>query len=240
MDDLLSEINDRIAKGERVLVTTLTKRMAEQLTDYYSELGIKVRYLHSDIDTVERVEIIRDLRLGLFDVLVGINLLREGLDIPEVSLVAILDADKEGFLRSHRSLIQTIGRAARNVNGVAILYADKITDSMKAAIDETERRREKQMKFNEEHGIVPQQINKKVKDIIDGVYHDDSGSPKGKGRLKNKVKVGEIHTEEDAIKEIAKLEKAMQQAARDLQFEEAAVLRDKIRGIKEGLLFGAE
>ncbi|TFU99865.1 excinuclease ABC subunit B, partial [Bacillus stratosphericus] len=149
-----------------------TKRMAEQLTDYYGELGIKVRYLHSDIDTVERVEIIRDLRLGLFDVLVGINLLREGLDIPEVSLVAILDADKEGFLRSHRSLIQTIGRAARNVNGVAILYADKITDSMKAAIEETERRREKQMKFNAEHGIVPQQINKKVKDIIDGVYHD--------------------------------------------------------------------
>ena len=181
--------------------------MAEQLTDYYSELGIKVRYLHSDIDTVERVEIIRDLRLGLFDVLVGINLLREGLDIPEVSLVAILDADKEGFLRSHRSLIQTIGRAARNVNGVAILYADKITDSMKAAIDETERRREKQIKFNEEHDIVPQQIKKQVKDIIDGVYHEEDS---GKGRLKgkNKVKVGEIHNEEDAIKEIAKLEKA--------------------------------
>ena len=239
VDDLMSEINDRIQKGERVLVTTLTKRMAEQLTDYYSELGIKVRYLHSDIDTVERVEIIRDLRLGLFDVLVGINLLREGLDIPEVSLVAILDADKEGFLRSHRSLIQTIGRAARNVNGVAILYADKITDSMKAAIDETERRREKQMKFNEEHGIVPQQIKKQVKDIIDGVYHEEDS---GKGRLKgkNKVKVGEIHNEEDAIKEIAKLEKAMQQAARDLQFEEAAVLRDRIRGIKEGLLFGVD
>ena len=170
----------------------------------------------------------------------GINLLREGLDIPEVSLVAILDADKEGFLRSHRSLIQTIGRAARNVNGVAILYADKITDSMKAAIDETERRREKQMKFNEEHGIVPQQIKKQVKDIIDGVYHeDDSGYLKNK-KGKNKVKVGEIHNEEDAIKEIAKLEKAMQQAARDLQFEEAAVLRDRIRGIKENLLFGAE
>ena len=160
--------------------------MAEQLTDYYSELGIKVRYLHSDIDTVERVEIIRDLRLGLFDVLVGINLLREGLDIPEVSLVAILDADKEGFLRSHRSLIQTIGRAARNVNGVAILYADKITDSMKAAIDETERRREKQIKFNEEHGIVPQQIKKQVKDIIDGVYHEEDG---GKGRLKGKTRL---------------------------------------------------
>ncbi len=239
VDDLLSEINERISKGERVLVTTLTKRMAEQLTDYYSELGVKVRYLHSDIDTVERVEIIRDLRLGLFDVLVGINLLREGLDIPEVSLVAILDADKEGFLRSHRSLIQTIGRAARNVNGVAILYADKITDSMKAAIEETERRREKQIAFNQQHGIIPQQITKQVKDIIDGVYHDDAGSGKGK-KGKNKVKINEIHTEEDAIKEIARLEKQMQQAARDLQFEEAAVLRDKIRGIKEGLLFGAE
>ena len=240
VDDLLSEINERISKGERVLVTTLTKRMAEQLTDYYSELGIKVRYLHSDIDTVERVEIIRDLRLGLFDVLVGINLLREGLDIPEVSLVAILDADKEGFLRSHRSLIQTIGRAARNVNGVAILYADKITDYMKAAIEETERRREKQIAFNQQHGIIPQQITKQVKDIIDGVYHDDAGSGKGRLKGKGKVKVGEIHTEEDAIKEIARLEKAMQAAARDLQFEEAAVLRDKIRGIKEGLLFGAE
>ena len=171
--------------------------------------------------------------------MVGINLLREGLEIPEVSLVAILDADKEGFLRSHRSLIQTIGRAARNVNGVAILYADKITDSMKAAIEETERRREKQIAFNQQHGIIPQQITKQVKDIIDGVYNDDAGSSKGK-KGKNKVKINEIHTEEDAIKEIARLEKQMQQAARDLQFEEAAVLRDKIRGIKEGLLFGAE
>ncbi len=214
--------------------------MAEQLTDYYTELGVKVRYLHSDIDTVERVEIIRDLRLGLFDVLVGINLLREGLDIPEVSLVAILDADKEGFLRSHRSLIQTIGRAARNVNGVAILYADKITDSMKSAIDETERRREKQMKFNEEHGIVPQQINKKVKDLIDGVYNAETevlGSLKTKSSKKKAAKT-EIHTEQDAIDEIARLEKQMQQAARDLQFEEAAVLRDRIRTIKENLLFG--
>ena len=204
----------------------IIRPVATQVDDLMSEIN-------------DRVEIIRDLRLGLFDVLVGINLLREGLDIPEVSLVAILDADKEGFLRSHRSLIQTIGRAARNVNGVAILYADKITDSMKAAIDETERRREKQIKFNEEHGIVPQQIKKQVKDIIDGVYHEEDG---GKGRLKgkNKVKVSEIHNEEDAIKEIAKLEKAMQQAARDLQFEEAAVLRDRIRGIKENLLFGAE
>lgn len=236
VDDLLSEINIRREKGERVLVTTLTKRMAEQLTDYYAELGVKVRYLHSDIDTVERVEIIRDLRLGLFDVLVGINLLREGLDIPEVSLVAILDADKEGFLRSHRSLIQTIGRAARNVNGKAILYADKLTDSMKAAIDETERRRARQIQFNTEHGIVPQQIKKQVRDLIDGVYHDENG---GKGRGRSKLKVGEIHTEDDAVKEIAKLEKAMQAAARDLQFEEAAQIRDKIRAIKENLLFGA-
>ena len=236
VDDLLSEINIRRELGERVLVTTLTKRMAEQLTDYYAELGVKVRYLHSDIDTVERVEIIRDLRLGLFDVLVGINLLREGLDIPEVSLVAILDADKEGFLRSHRSLIQTIGRAARNVNGKAILYADKITDSMKAAIDETERRRARQIYFNAEHGIVPQQIKKQVRDLIDGVYHDENGS---KGRGRSKLKVGEIHNEDDAVKEIAKLEKAMQAAARDLQFEEAAQIRDKIRAIKENLLFGA-
>ncbi|WP_239349067.1 excinuclease ABC subunit UvrB [Snodgrassella communis] len=236
VDDLLSEINIRRQQGERVLVTTLTKRMAEQLTDYYAELGVKVRYLHSDIDTVERVEIIRDLRLGLFDVLVGINLLREGLDIPEVSLVAILDADKEGFLRSHRSLIQTIGRAARNVNGKAILYADKITDSMKAAIDETERRRARQIAFNTEHGIVPQQIKKQVRDLIDGVYHDENGS---KGRGRSKLKVGEIHNEDDAVKEIAKLEKAMQAAARDLQFEEAALIRDKIRAIKENLLFGA-
>lgn len=236
VDDLLSEINIRRELGERVLVTTLTKRMAEQLTGYYAELGVKVRYLHSDIDTVERVEIIRDLRLGLFDVLVGINLLREGLDIPEVSLVAILDADKEGFLRSHRSLIQTIGRAARNVNGKAILYADKITDSMKAAIDETERRRARQISFNAEHGIVPQQIKKQVRDLIDGVYHDENGS---KGRGRSKLKVGEIRNEDDAVKEIAKLEKAMQAAARDLQFEEAAQIRDKIRAIKENLLFGA-
>ncbi len=238
VDDLLSEINERIGKGERVLVTTLTKRMAEQLTDYYSELGIKVRYLHSDIDTVERVEIIRDLRLGVFDVLVGINLLREGLDIPEVSLVAILDADKEGFLRSHRSLIQTIGRAARNVHGVAILYADKITDSMKSAIDETERRREKQIKFNAEHGIVPQQIHKQVKDLIDGVYHEEREEQlSGSLKKTSKTKTREIHSEEDAIKEIARLEKEMQQAARDLNFEEAAVIRDRIRAIKENLLF---
>ena len=235
VDDLMSEITKRSAIGERVLVTTLTKRMAEQLTDYYNDLGIKVRYLHSDIDTVERVEIIRDLRLGLFDVLVGINLLREGLDIPEVSLVAILDADKEGFLRSRRSLIQTIGRAARNVNGRAILYADKITDSMQAAIDETERRRAKQIAFNQEHGITPTQIVKRVGDLIDGVYHDDSG---GKGK-KGKVKTAKLDTEEAVIKEVARLEKAMFAASRDLQFEEAAELRDQIRALKENLLFGA-
>ena len=235
VDDLMSEVTKRSAIGERVLVTTLTKRMAEQLTDYYNDLGIKVRYLHSDIDTVERVEIIRDLRLGLFDVLVGINLLREGLDIPEVSLVAILDADKEGFLRSRRSLIQTIGRAARNVNGRAILYADKITDSMQAAIDETERRRAKQIAFNEEHGITPTQIVKKVGDLIDGVYHEESS---GKGK-KGKVKTVKLDTEEAVIKEVARLEKAMFAASRDLQFEEAAELRDQIRALKENLLFGA-
>src|SRR6476661_3499281 len=170
VDDLMGEITDRIAKDERVLVTTLTKRMAEQLTEYLSDHGIKVRYLHSDIDTVERVEILRDLRLGTFDVVVGINLLREGLDLPEVSLVAVLDADKEGFLRSERSLIQTIGRAARNLNGVAILYADHVTDSMRRAIDETERRRAKQIAFNEANGITPVGVQKKIKELIDGVY----------------------------------------------------------------------
>ena len=173
VDDLMSEINARVKVGERVLVTTLTKRMAEDLTDYFSEHRIKVRYLHSDIDTVERVEIIRDLRLGEFDVLIGINLLREGLDIPEVSLVAILDADKEGFLRSERSLIQTIGRAARHLNGTAILYADKVTDSMRRAMGETERRRAKQLEFNEKNGITPQGVQKRIKDIIDGVYDRD-------------------------------------------------------------------
>ncbi|RRD90980.1 excinuclease ABC subunit UvrB [Conchiformibius steedae] len=231
VDDLLAEIRARSDKGERVLVTTLTKRMAEQLTEYYGELGVKVRYLHSDIDTVERVEIIRDLRLGVFDVLVGINLLREGLDIPEVSLVAILDADKEGFLRSHRSLIQTIGRAARNVNGVAILYADKITDSMQSAIDETERRRDKQTAFNQAHGITPQQINKQIKDLIDGVYHDDAPAKNRADPL-----FGKVISEDDALKEMARLEKAMQQAARDLQFEEAAVLRDQIHALRDRIL----
>ena len=239
MDDLLAECRKRANEGSRVLVTTLTKRMAEDLTEYLNSMAIRAKYLHSDIDTLERMSIIHSLRKGEFDVLVGINLLREGLDIPEVSLVAILDADREGFLRSAGSLVQTFGRAARNVSGRVILYADKITDSMRAAIDETDRRRDKQIAFNTEHGIAPQQIVKKVKDIIDGVYGEEDGKS-GKGKGRGKVKVNAIRTEEDAIKEIAKLEKAMQAAARDLQFEEAAVIRDQIRGIKEGLLFGAE
>ena len=228
VDDLLSEIRLRMERDERVLVTTLTKRMAEQLADYYTEHGLKVRYLHSDIDTVERVEIIRDLRLGMFDVLIGINLLREGLDIPEVSLVAILDADKEGFLRSERSLIQTIGRAARNLQGRAILYADKITNSMKRAIDETERRRNKQLAFNEANGIVPQGINKKVRDLIDGVYGDNAGIAKRKSVLSTVV------LDEKALaKEIKRLEKEMLEAARNLEFEKAASLRDQLKVLKE-------
>ena len=228
VDDLLSEIRLRMELGERVLVTTLTKRMAEQLADYYTEHGIKVRYLHSDIDTVERVEIIRDLRLGMFDVLIGINLLREGLDIPEVSLVAILDADKEGFLRSDRSLIQTIGRAARNLNGKALLYADRITDSMRRAMDETERRRAKQLAFNAEHGIVPQGINKKIKDIIDGVYSVEDQ----RKRLVDDAKVA-MMDEKTLAKEIKRLEKDMMEAARNLEFEKAARLRDELKALKE-------
>ncbi|WP_089085463.1 excinuclease ABC subunit UvrB [Aquitalea magnusonii] len=228
VDDLLSEIRLRMDLGERVLVTTLTKRMAEQLADYYTEHGIKVRYLHSDIDTVERVEIIRDLRLGMFDVLIGINLLREGLDIPEVSLVAILDADKEGFLRSDRSLIQTIGRAARNLNGKALLYADRITDSMRRAMDETERRRAKQLAFNAEHGIVPQGINKKIKDIIDGVYSVEDQRKK----LVDEAKVA-MMDEKTLAKEIKRLEKEMMEAARNLEFEKAARLRDELKALKE-------
>ncbi|WP_144372068.1 excinuclease ABC subunit UvrB [Vogesella urethralis] len=229
VDDLLSEIHLRIERGERVLVTTLTKRMAEQLADYYTEHGIKVRYLHSDIDTVERVEIIRDLRLGMFDVLIGINLLREGLDIPEVSLVAILDADKEGFLRSERSLIQTIGRAARNLNGKALLYADRITNSMQRAIDETERRRAKQVAFNTEHGIVPQGVNKKIKDIIDGVYQPDAGDKK---TLAETARIAMLD-EKALAKEIKRLEKEMLEAARNLEFEKAAKLRDELKAFKE-------
>ncbi|MGR2663508.1 MULTISPECIES: excinuclease ABC subunit UvrB [Chromobacterium] len=228
VDDLLSEIRLRMEKGERVLVTTLTKRMAEQLADYYTEHGIKVRYLHSDIDTVERVEILRDLRLGVFDVLIGINLLREGLDIPEVSLVAILDADKEGFLRSDRSLIQTIGRAARNLNGKALLYADRITDSMKRAMDETERRRAKQMAFNAEHGIVPRGVEKKIKDIIDGVYSVENERKK----LVDNARVA-MMDEKSLAKEIKRLEKEMMEAARNLEFEKAAGLRDQLKHLKE-------
>ncbi|MDC7713588.1 excinuclease ABC subunit UvrB [Vogesella sp. LYT5W] len=228
VDDLLSEIRLRMERDERVLVTTLTKRMAEQLADYYTEHGLKVRYLHSDIDTVERVEIIRDLRLGMFDVLIGINLLREGLDIPEVSLVAILDADKEGFLRSERSLIQTIGRAARNLQGRAILYADKITNSMRRAIDETERRRNKQLAFNAANGIVPQGINKKVRDLIDGVYGDNAGISKRKSALSTV-----ILDEKALAKEIKRLEKEMLEAARNLEFEKAASLRDQLKVLKE-------
>ncbi|NDV11873.1 excinuclease ABC subunit UvrB [Crenobacter caeni] len=229
VDDLLSEIRLRQGRGERVLVTTLTKRMAEQLTDYYTEHGVKVRYLHSDIDTVERVEIIRDLRLGMFDVLVGINLLREGLDIPEVSLVAILDADKEGFLRSERSLIQTIGRAARNLAGRAILYADRITDSMRRAIDETERRRAKQIAFNLEHGITPRGIEKKVRDIIDGVYAPDK---RERGHVEAEARVA-MMDERALAREIRDLEKAMQEAARNLEFEKAAGLRDQLKALRE-------
>ena len=229
VDDLLSEIHLRIERGERVLVTTLTKRMAEQLADYYTEHGIKVRYLHSDIDTVERVEIIRDLRLGMFDVLIGINLLREGLDIPEVSLVAILDADKEGFLRSERSLIQTIGRAARNLHGKALLYADRITNSMQRAMDETERRRTKQVAFNTLHGIVPQGVSKKIKDIIDGVYQNE---PVDKKALAENARIAMLD-EKALAKEIKRLEKDMMEAARNLEFEKAAKLRDELKAFKE-------
>ena len=237
VDDLLSEINARVKQGERVLVTTLTKRMAEDLTDYLSEHGIKVRYLHSDIDTVERVEIIRDLRLGEFDVLVGINLLREGLDIPEVSLVAILDADKEGFLRSERSLIQTIGRAARHINGTAILYADVVTDSMRRAIEETERRRTKQIAYNEAHDITPQGIKKRIKDIIDGVY-DPESARQGIKAAQSRARY-ETMGEKELTREVKRLEKEMLEAARNLEFERAAELRDQLTALKERLFIAA-
>ena len=237
VDDLMSEITLRVAKNERVLVTTLTKRMAEQLTDYDTDHGIKVRYLHSDIDTVERVEILRDLRLGEFDVLVGINPLREGIDLPEVSLVAILDADKEGFLRSERSLIQTIGRAARHLNGTAILYADKITNSMRRAIDETERRRAKQIAFNTAHGITPRGVVKRIKDIIDGVYDANAAQKELKAAQVSATYAA--MDEKTLAKEIKRLEKDMQTAARDLQFERAADLRDRLSGLKKQL-FGVE
>jgi excinuclease ABC subunit B len=233
VDDLLSEINLRVARNERVLVTTLTKRMAEDLTDYLGEHGIKVRYLHSDIDTVERVEIIRDLRLGEFDVLVGINLLREGLDIPEVSLVGVLDADKEGFLRAERSLIQTIGRAARHINGMAILYADTMTDSMKAAIGETERRRAKQVAWNAEMGITPKGIEKRIKDMIDGVYDVDEERKVLKA-AQAKAKYDAM-PEKDLEKELKLLEKQMLDAAKNLEFEKAADLRDRLYKLREQL-----
>jgi excinuclease ABC subunit B len=235
VDDLLSEINLRVAQNERVLVTTLTKRMAEDLTDYLGEHGVKVRYLHSDIDTVERVEIIRDLRLGEFDVLVGINLLREGLDIPEVSLVAILDADKEGFLRAERSLIQTIGRAARHINGTAILYADRMTDSMKAAIGETERRRAKQIEWNQKMGITPKGVAKRIKDMIDGVYDIDEERKEQKA-AQTKAKYAAM-PEKDLEKELRQIEKQMIDAAKNLEFERAAELRDKLYKLRE-TLFG--
>ena len=237
VDDLMSAIRERTARGERVMATTLTKRMSEQLTEYLSEHGIKVRYLHSDIETVERVEIIRDLRLGLFDVLVGINLLREGLDIPEVSLVAILDADKEGFLRSERALIQTMGRAARHLNGTAILYADRITDSMRRAIDETDRRRAKQIAFNLAHGITPKGVVKRIKDIIDGIY-DAEGAQKDLQAAQSRAKY-ERMSEKDLAREIKRLEKDMLHAAKNLEFEKAAELRDKLHAMKKQL-FGVE
>ncbi len=234
VDDVLQEIRLRVQRQERVLITTLTKRMAEQLTDYLSDNGVQVRYLHSDIDTVERVEIIRDLRLGTFDVLVGINLLREGLDLPEVSLVAILDADKEGFLRSERSLIQTIGRAARNLHGQAILYADRITASMKKAIDETERRREKQLQHNSLQGITPRSIVKQVKDLIDGVYSEKSGKEAEKlaQAALERAKV-ESMSPKDVAQEIKRLEKLMLGHAKNLEFEQAARVRDQLTQLKK-------
>ena len=233
VDDLISEIHVREQRNERVLVTTLTKRMAEDLTDYLAEHGVKVRYLHSDIDTLERVEIIRDLRLGVFDVLVGINLLREGLDMPEVSLVAILDADKEGFLRSETTLIQTVGRAARNINGRAIMYADKITGSIERAIRETDRRREKQRIFNKRHGITPQGIRKAVTDILEGAYSDNRNQARRYARVAEE-KTGYMELPPDLLmKKIKQLEQQMYQHARDLEFEQAAEIRDEIGRIKE-------
>lgn len=237
VDDLLGEIKLRVNDGERVLATTLTKRMAEDLTDYLSEHGVKVRYLHSDIETVERVEIIRDLRLGEFDVLVGINLLREGLDIPEVSLVAVLDADKEGFLRSERSLIQTAGRAARNLNGKVIFYANSITRSMKLAMDEADRRRKIQMAFNAKHGIIPKGVSKRIKDIIDGVYDKDEAQRERKAAQEQASY--ESMSEKSLTKELKRIEKAMHDAAKNLEFEKAAQYRDQLKKLKIQA-FGAE
>ncbi|MBS0391246.1 MAG: excinuclease ABC subunit UvrB [Proteobacteria bacterium] len=239
VDDVLQEIHLRVQQKQRVLITTLTKRMAEQLTDYLADNGVKVRYLHSDIDTVERVEIIRDLRLGAFDVLVGINLLREGLDIPEVSLVAILDADKEGFLRAERSLIQTIGRAARNLHGKAILYADRVTDSMKKAIDETERRRARQIAHNQAQGITPRSIVKQVRDLIDGVYSEKAGqeAQRLEQEAARHAELDEM-SEKDIAREIKRLEKRMLELARNLEFEQAARVRDELAHLKDRV-FGA-
>ena len=237
VDDVLQEIRHRVQQGERVLITTLTKRMAEQLTDYLGANGVKVRYLHSDVDTVERVEIIRDLRLGTFDVLVGINLLREGLDIPEVSLVAILDADKEGFLRSERSLIQTMGRAARNIHGTAILYADRITDSMRRAIGETDRRRTRQLAFNAEHGITPRSVIKQVRDLIDGVYSEKAGK-EALRQEQQRLWVEDVE-EKDLSREIRRLEKQMLEHAKNLEFEQAARVRDQLAALRERVLGGA-
>ncbi|HRK38218.1 MAG TPA: excinuclease ABC subunit UvrB [Burkholderiaceae bacterium] len=234
VDDVLQEIRIRVDKHERVLITVLTKRMAEQLTDYLTENGVKVRYIHSDVDTVERVEILRDLRLGAFDVLVGINLLREGIDLPEVSLVAILDADKEGFLRSERSLIQTIGRAARNLSGKAILYADHVTDSMRRAIGETERRRARQLAFNEANGITPRTVTKRIKDLIDGVYSEKAGQDAEKLAQETRQReAAEAMTEKDIAREIKRLEKVMLEHARNLEFEHAARVRDQLAILKE-------
>jgi excinuclease ABC subunit B len=237
VDDVLSEIRKCVEKNERVLITTLTKRMAEDLTEYLAEHDVRVRYLHSDVDTVERTEIIRDLRLGKFDVLVGINLLREGLDMPEVSLVAILDADKEGFLRSGNSLIQTIGRAARNIHGRAVLYADTITGSMKRALEETERRRARQIEFNQQHGITPRGIEKAVMDIMEGARArgDESGSTRergGKG-AKGKQPTATDLQPQNIVRQIKKLEAEMFKKARNLEFEEAARLRDEIERLKQ-------
>jgi excinuclease ABC subunit B len=234
VDDLLSEVRIRAERDERVLVTTLTKRMAEDLTEYFAEHDVRVRYLHSDIDTVERTEIIRDLRLGEFDVLVGINLLREGLDLPEVSLVAILDADKEGFLRSEGSLIQTIGRAARNLSGRAILYAERITGSMQRALDETERRRNKQIAFNKEHNITPQGIRKAVADVMEGARSAAPGTKRVTPlkAAEERAKY-EVMSPDKRLKLIKQLEQEMHKHARNLEFEQAARLRDQIRRIQE-------
>jgi excinuclease ABC subunit B len=240
VDDLLSEIHERVGRGDRVLVTTLTKRMAENLTEYLDEHEVRVRYLHSDIDTVERVEIIRDLRLGAFDVLVGINLLREGLDLPEVSLVAILDADKEGFLRSEGSLIQTIGRAARNVSGRAILYADQMTNSMRRAIEETDRRRTKQIAHNQAHGITPKSIIKNIADIMaDAHQTPGKKKPARKAAEARAAYATEMVSPQQAARDIARLEKEMFKAAENLDFEQAAEIRDRIRQLRDRSLKAA-